>query len=119
MDRIDVTGIEVYAHHGVLAHERETGQRFVVDVSVHLDLTAAGASDDLADTLDYAALARRVAEVAGGPPVALLESLAERVCAAVLEDPRVDAVEVSVGKPQAPLGVIAHGVGVTLHRSRS
>ncbi len=53
MDRISVTGIEVFAHHGVLPHERELGQRFVVDLALELDLAPAAASDDVADTVHY------------------------------------------------------------------
>lgn len=119
MDRISITGIEVFAHHGVLTHERELGQRFVVDVALDVDLAAAAASDGLDDTVDYGALAGAIAEVVGGEPAALLETVAGRVAERCLADPHVHNVEVTVHKPAAPLPVIAHDVAVTLRRGRS
>jgi 7,8-dihydroneopterin aldolase/epimerase/oxygenase len=118
MDRIAIDGIEVFAHHGVLDHERELGQRFVVDLIVEADLAAAAASDDLADTIDYGHLAGRIAAVAAAPPAALLETVADRIARCCLEDGRVTAVEVTVHKPAAPLPVVARGVAVTLRRER-
>jgi dihydroneopterin aldolase len=79
MERIELHGIEVYGHHGVHAHERERGQRFVVDLAVGADLSVAGASDRLEDTVDYTALVDAVATVVGGEPVDLLETLAARI----------------------------------------
>lgn len=118
MDRITVTGIEVFAHHGVLTHERELGQRFVVDVVIHLDLSAAAASDQLADTVDYGAVAVWVQQLVGSEPAALIEVVASRVCDHVLADDRVHGVDVTVHKPNAPLGVPADEVSVTLQRRR-
>lgn len=118
MDRITLAGIEVFAHHGVLDHERDLGQRFVLDVVLEVDLAAAAASDDLADTVDYGELAGAVARVAGDPPVALIETVAGRVAEACLDDHRVAAVEVTVHKPAAPLPVAAREVAVTLRRER-
>ncbi|MBV8965133.1 MAG: dihydroneopterin aldolase, partial [Mycobacteriaceae bacterium] len=61
-DRIELRGLTVRGHHGVLEHERRDGQNFVIDLTVWFDLDAAAASDDLADTLDYSDLARRAAD---------------------------------------------------------
>lgn len=119
MDRITLTGIEVFGHHGVLAHEREHGQRFVVDVALDLELASAAASDDLGDTVDYGALAQRVAAIVGGEPADLLETVAERVAEACLDADRVVAVEVTVHKPAAPLPVVAREVAVTVRRERT
>lgn len=118
MDRISVTGIEVFAHHGVLAHERELGQRFVVDLVLELDLSAAGGSDALTDTVDYGRLTGDVAEIVAGEPVELLEVLAGRVADRCLQDPKVEAVEVTVHKPAAPVPVLIADVAVTLRRTR-
>ncbi len=57
-DRIDLTGIEVFARHGVYPSEKERAQVFKVDVSLFLDLSQAGRTDDLADTVDYGAVTR-------------------------------------------------------------
>lgn len=118
MDRITLTGIEVHGHHGVLPHEREHGQSFVVDATVELDLAPAAASDDLRDTIDYGSLAQRIAGTVGGAPADLIETVADRVADACLESVRVRAVEVTVHKPAAPLGVPARDVAVTLRRER-
>lgn len=119
VDRIQLTGVEVFAHHGVLPHEREHGQRFVIDLTLGLDLARAAASDDLADTVDYGHLAAQVVAIAQGEPVDLIEALAGRIAERCLEDPRIDEVEVTVHKPAAPLPVVAREVAVTLHRRRA
>ncbi|MCL2092013.1 MAG: 2-amino-4-hydroxy-6-hydroxymethyldihydropteridine diphosphokinase [Micrococcales bacterium] len=102
-DRIELRGLAAHGYHGVHEHERRDGQRFVVDIVVHTDTRPAAAADDLTRTLDYASLARQVVAVLTGPPVALLETLAERIAATGLAHPQAVAVDVTVHKPQAPL----------------
>lgn len=119
MDHIRIDGLEVFAHHGALPHEREVGQRFVIDVDLALDLSPAAASDALADTVDYGRLADEVVGIASADPVDLIETLAGRVADHCLTEPRVQEVEVTVHKPQAPLPVVAREVSVRLHRSRT
>lgn len=118
-DRITLTGIRAFAHHGVLDHERRLGQPFSADVTVEVDLAAAGASDDLADTVDYGAVATTVQDRLGGPRRQLVEAVAVDVAAAVLaHDHRIAAVEVTVRKPHAPVTVDLDDVAVTVHRRR-
>jgi len=119
MDHIRLSGLEVFGHHGVLPHERELGQRFVVDVRIGLDLSAAAASDDLEDTVDYGQLAGDVAAIIEREPAALIETVAGRIADRCLGDARVQDVEVTVRKPAAPLPVVAREVAVTLCRSRA
>lgn len=118
MDRIAITGIEVFGHHGVLPHERELGQRFVIDVVLEADLSAAASTDALDQTVDYGVLAGDVAEVAVAQPAALIETVAGRIADRCLAEPRVQAVEVTVHKPAAPVPVIVGDVAVTLRRTR-
>jgi dihydroneopterin aldolase len=118
LDRITVTGIEVFAHHGVLPHERELGQRFVIDLVLELDLAPAAASDDVADTVHYGELAADVAALVAAEPVDLIETVAERVASRCLADPRVTATEITVHKPAAPLPVVAAEVAVSVRRER-
>lgn len=118
LDRITIRDLEVFAHHGVLPHERELGQRFVLDLVLELDLSAAGRSDDLADTVHYGELAGDVAALVAGEPVDLIEALAQRVADRCLADGRVVATEVTVRKPSAPLPVLAREVAVTIRRTR-
>lgn len=117
-DRIEIKGIEVYAKHGVLEHEREKAQVFRVDVSVHTDLAIAGDSDDLADTLDYSELALEVREVVGAESHKLIETIAARVAESVLSHPQVSRAVVTVHKPQAPIDLAFDDVSVTIDRHR-
>jgi len=117
-DTIRLRGLRVRGRHGVFPAERAAGQDFVVDVALHLDAAPAAASDELVDTVDYAALATTLAGIVSGEPVNLLETLAERLAAVCLADPRVRAAEVSVHKPSAPMPVPVAEVAVTVRRSR-
>ena len=99
-DRIELRGLTVRGNHGVFDHERRDGQDFVIDITVWIDLAAAAASDDLADTLDYGVLAQRAAEIVAGPPRNLIETVAAEIAEDVMTDERVHAVEVVVHKPQ-------------------
>jgi dihydroneopterin aldolase len=118
-DRIALRGLRVRGHHGVYEHERRDGQDFVVDVTVWLDLAPAAASDDLEQTLNYGELARRTAAIVEGPPADLIETVAGRIADDVLADERVQAVEVTVHKPQAPIPLDFADVAVVVHRTRS
>ena len=115
-DRISLTGLRVHGRHGVLPDERRAGQDFVVDAVLHVSLAAAAASDDLADTVDYGALAQALATVVAGEPVDLIETLAERLAAVCLADPRVSGAEVTVHKPSAPIPLAFGDVAVTVVR---
>jgi dihydroneopterin aldolase len=117
-DRITLTGLRVHGRHGVHEHERAHGQEFVVDATVWLDLGAAAATDQLSATLDYGVLAQRAAQIVGGAPCNLIETVAARIATDVLTDHRVQAVEVTVHKPAAPLPLPYTDVAVTTRRSR-
>lgn len=117
-DRIELRGLKVRGNHGVFEHEREDGQDFVVDITVWLDLAAAAASDDLADTLDYGGLAKRAAAVIAGPPRNLIETVSAEIAEDVMTDDRVHAVEVVLHKPNAPIPLTFSDVAVVARRSR-
>lgn len=117
-DRIELRGLRIRGHHGVFEHERTDGQDFVVDVVLDVDTSSAARSDDLADTVDYGVLAHRIAGIVGGDPVNLLETLAQRIATACLDDPRVAAVDVRVHKPGAPIPLQFDDVVVAIRRAR-
>jgi 7,8-dihydroneopterin aldolase/epimerase/oxygenase len=104
-DQIVITGIRGMGHHGVFDHERADGQEFVVDVVLDVRTAAAAASDALADTVDYGAVAVAVHELIVGEPVDLIETLAERIASACLAFAGVEQVAVAVHKPPAPITV--------------
>lgn len=117
-DRIMLRGLTVRGNHGVFDYERRDGQDFVIDVTVWLDLAAAAESDDLADTVDYGALAQLAADVVAGPPRNLIETVAAEIADAVMADERLLAVEVVVHKPDAPIPLTFSDVAVVARRSR-
>ncbi len=117
-DRIVLTGIRATGHHGVYDHERRDGQTFIADVTLELSLADAARSDDVADTVHYGELADTIAAILSGDPVDLLETLAQRVADAALGYARVDAVEVTIHKPQAPIAVPFTDVAVIIRRER-
>jgi dihydroneopterin aldolase/2-amino-4-hydroxy-6-hydroxymethyldihydropteridine diphosphokinase len=117
-DHIVLQGISARGFHGVLDFEKSDGQDFVVDVKLEVDLRRAGRSDLLAHTVSYAEVAADIVDVIAGPSLDLIESLAEQIAATALRRPLVQSVEVTVHKPQAPVGVPFGDVQVTIERCR-
>ena len=118
-DRIELRAMRFAGCHGVLPFEAERPQPFEVDVVVELDLAPAGTTDDLARTVDYGAIFGAARAVVEGPHVALIETLAERIAAAVLAvGPAAGTVIVRVRKPEAPLPGLLAWAGVEIRRSR-
>ena len=117
-DQIVLKGISAHGHHGVLGFEKRDGQTFVVDVTMQVDLVPAGTSDNLADTVNYAEVAGDVVALIQGESLDLIEALAARIADKVLTRPLVEAVEVVVHKPQAPVGHPFTDVQVRVTRER-
>ena len=118
--RILLRGLTFYGYHGVKAEERKLGQRFVVDLTLGLDLGPAGRSDDLGLTVDYGEAYRAVRELVEGPSVDTLEALAEAIARALLgRFRRLDSIIVRVEKPGAPIaGARFDTVAVEITRRR-
>lgn len=118
-DRIELRGLRVRGNHGVFEHERRDGQDFLVDLVLWTDFTAAAASDDLADTVDYGALALFARDVVSGAPRDLIETVASQIADGIMDlAPQVHAVEVTLHKPQAPIPAEFADVAVVARRSR-
>jgi dihydroneopterin aldolase len=117
MDRIELRGMSFQGRHGVGPAEREQPQEFKVDLDVEADLSVAGASDRLADTVDYTKVRSAAKQVIEGPPRALLESLAAGIAQRVLAMPHVHAVSVRVVKRPASMQPI-DGAAVCIKRTR-
>ncbi|MDT0116900.1 dihydroneopterin aldolase [Microbacterium sp. PRF11] len=118
-DRITLTGVRAFGYHGVYPDEKREGQEFVVDAALSLSLRRAAETDDVVDTVHYGELAERLVAVVEGEPVDLIETLAQRLADAALDDVRVDAVTITVHKPQAPIAVPFGDVAVTITRGRA
>jgi dihydroneopterin aldolase len=118
-DRITLRGLRAHGRHGVYDFERERGQMFRVDAVLELDTRPAAAGDDLDRTVNYAELAQQLYAVLAGEPVNLLETLAQRLADVCLGNSVVGAVEITVHKPQAELGVPFDDVTVSIRRQRS
>jgi 7,8-dihydroneopterin aldolase/epimerase/oxygenase len=114
-DRIELRGLRLLGICGVLPEERERAQPLEIDLDVEADLAPAGASDALADTLDYGALVTAVEAVVQESQPQLLEALAERIAAAVTADARVVSATVAVRKlrPPVPQDLATSGVRIT------
>ena len=115
--KIELSGIELHGYHGVLEHERREGQRFLFDVE--LEVGEAGASDRIEDAVDYRDVVACVREVSDGRAYRLLEALAARLAAALLERFPVERVEVRVRKPDVVLDPPVEQAAVSVVRERS
>lgn len=116
LDHISLVGIEERGRHGMLDHERQDGQLFLVDADIYLDLHGAGASDRIEDTVDYSQISALISRIITGPPCDLLEKVATQIAEETLELENVQAVRISLHKPEAPLGLEKQDVKVTIWR---
>jgi len=117
-DLIRLTGLEVFAYHGVLPEEQEHGQVFIIDVEVGLDLSVAADTDELTSTLHYGELAQSIHDRVAGERWDLIERVAARVADLVMQDDRVEHVKATIHKPSAPIPLAFADVSVTVERSR-
>jgi dihydroneopterin aldolase len=116
---IKVTGLRVRTHVGVSDEERATPQTVVVDLDVDADIASAAASDDIADTIDYANLVGTVSETVAASRSKLLEHLAAQVVSVVLSMDGVRGVTVEIAKDPPPLQHEVDRVSVKIEGSES
>jgi dihydroneopterin aldolase len=118
-DRIELRGLRVLGLCGVLPEELARPQPLELDLDLSVNLAAAGATDDLTDTVDYGAVCATVEATVTAEHVRLLEHLAAQVAAAVLGvDSRISAVDVAVRKLRPPVPQHLASSGVRIHRAR-
>lgn len=112
--------MQFFGYHGVLPEETKLGQRFLVDVELGLSLRAAGQTDNLEETVNYALVYEKAKHIVEGPPRRLIETLAESIAAAVLHEfTMVEEVRVRVMKPGAPIPGLFQQVSVEVLRTKS
>lgn len=118
-DTIFIRGLLIHARHGVMEHEAEVGQRFVIDLELSVDLADSSRTDKLADTVSYSDVVITASAAFKGQNYYLLERAAGAVADAILAAfGRVSAVKVTVHKPHAPIAAIFDDVGVVITRTR-
>lgn len=117
-DLIQLRGVRLMAHVGVPDAERAVAQELVVDVDLDYDIRAAAAADDFAQTIDYAAAREVLARVADAQPYRLIETMAERMAAALLSEFATPRVRVLVKKPAALRNVGVDYPAVEIVRER-
>jgi dihydroneopterin aldolase len=117
-DVIEIRGLRALAICGALPEEQVRAQPVEVDLDVHVDLAPAGGTDELADTVDYAAIAAAVERVLITERFTLLERLAQRLAEVALLDERVRSVTVAVRKLRPPVPQQLDTTGVRINRGR-
>ena len=117
-DRIELKGIRALRTIGVLPEEKTRAQPFEVDVFIEADLSTAGESDDLLDTINYGEITEIVTRVINEEPHQLLERVAKRLTEVILSNPRVDAVEVILRKLRPPVPEFIESSGVRIYRRK-
>ena len=119
MDTIQIKGLRLFAYHGVNPEEKRDGQHFVLDICLHADLAKARHSDQLGDTVNYAAVVKAVRAAFTQESFDLIERAAQAVCDAVLENfPAVQAVDVLLKKPEAPVNAEFDYMAVAISQRR-
>lgn len=114
MGIVSLEGVEFYSFHGVYDEERKIGNRFSIDIAVESDISLAGKTDSLQDTVDYEVLYKLIAGVMSNP-VALLEHLADQIISLVRSTyPTVGKVTVKISKLNPPIGGICQRASITL-----
>lgn len=119
MDKIVLKGLYFEACHGVLDFEKVEKQPFIIDVEMDMDLTKAGSSDNLAESVDYSKVYELVKFKVFEKTCDLIEKLAYEILTEVLRfDERIQSVRVSVHKPKAPIEAKFDDVVVVMERTR-
>ena len=117
-DEIRIEMLEVFAHHGVLEEEREKGQTFYVNAVLYSDIHKAGREDNIFFATDYGEVCQFITEWMQKNTYQLLETVAEKVSKAILlKYDKVEAIDLEIRKPQAPIPVPFGCVSVKVHRS--
>jgi len=119
MDTVFLEAIEFYAYHGASDAEQQVGHRYRVDLRARLDVSKAGHSDVLLDTVDYGALAALVVREGRASQHRLVETLAERIAEAVFATFPVERVWLRVAKIAPPMDAICGAAGVEIERERA
>jgi FolB domain-containing protein len=115
-DQIQIKDLFLRTIIGINEEERRNRQDVLINIVLYADTTAAGASDDIDDAVNYRTIIKRVIKLVEESEFYLVERMAAEIAAICLEDPRVEEVSVRVEKPGALR--FARSVGLEIHRTR-
>ena len=119
MDVLKLERITLYGKHGVYSEENKLGQRFIISVEIHLDLSTAAQTDRLEETINYTEIYHIVKKIVQGVPCALIETVAQNIANALLDDyDKINLAKISVTKPHPPVDIHFDGVTVEITRRR-
>ena len=119
MDKILMDNMCFYGYHGVMPEEKTLGQKFILDACLYLPLQKAGVSDDLNDTVNYAAVYSLIEHIVTKEQFNLLEALGERITSDIFAaNPLVAKIILRIKKPEAPINGIYDYVGIEIERDR-
>lgn len=119
MDNIELKGMRFFGYHGVFPEENRLGQQFIVDIKVYMDLSPAGLSDDLEQTVSYPDIYHTIKQIVEGEPFRLIEALTEHIAQSVLAHyTKVIETTVRVTKPNPPFEAFFDGVTTEVTRRR-
>jgi len=115
-----ITGLALYAHHGVLETERSLGQRFYLDLALTVEIGDAARSDEIGDTVHYGHVIESAALIFTDRTFKLIEAAANAVAGSLLDHfPKIMAIAVTVHKPSAPVAAIVEDISATVERRRN
>ena len=112
MDTIFISELKVKTKLGVPAWERMVAQTIILDIEIGYDLSAAGKSDAIADTIDYGAVVARIHDTLKEHSFQLVEALAEHVCQLILKEFKAESVKIKVAKPAILAGLKSLGIEI-------
>ena len=118
MDKIILKGIRFHGYHGVAEAERQLGQKYEIDLELMTDLSAAGKSDDLTRTIDYAQVVQRVIEIGTQGSFQLFEALAESIAESLFAQFQIEEVRITLKKLSPPIEPRLTYAGVEIRRKR-
>ena len=116
-DFIKVTNMKVFAYHGVLADEKKNGQDFYLNAKVYVDMRMTGLTDELERSVNYDSICIFLAEVFAENVYDTIEAAAEYTVQEIMVNfPKIEAMELEVRKPHAPLTYVPEDISVTIYR---
>lgn len=120
MDKIIIKGLKIYAFHGVNKEEKAQGQNFIVDAVLYVDLSKAGNTDKVSDTVSYAKVTKTIIKTVNEKSYDLLEKVATRIIQQIFDEfLSVNKVDVTVKKPEAPINADFDYMAVNICKDRN